>query len=94
MEWRILDIEAKDDVITSAKYYVSNGQVDTEGNWYFTEKGDIPFNQVTEQNVIDWIKEASMRDGKNIIESRLEEQTNHPVKAIPPWLPQTFTPNL
>jgi len=94
MDWKILDIEQKDGQITSAKYYVSNGKVDTEGNWYFTEKGDIPFEQVTEQNVIDWIKSASMLDGKNIIESRLEEQSNQPVKAVPPWLPQTFTPKL
>ena len=94
MDWKILDIEQKDGQITSAKYYVTNGQVDTEGNWYFTEKGDIPFEQVTEQNVIDWIKESSMRDGKNIIESRLEEQSKQTSKTIAPWLPQTFTPNL
>jgi hypothetical protein len=94
MDWKILDIEQKDGQITSAKYYVTNGTVDTEGNWYFTEKGDIPFEQVTEQMVIDWIKTASIRDGKNIIESRLEEQLNQPSKTIAPWLPQTFTPTL
>jgi hypothetical protein len=44
--------------------------------------------------VIDWIKTASIRDGKNIIEFRLEEQLNQPTKSIAPWLPQTFTPTL
>jgi hypothetical protein len=94
MEWKILDIEAKDGLITSAKYYVSNGTVDTEGNWYFPESGQVPFEQVTEEMVIKWIKESSMKDGKNIIESRIEEQSEQPVRAVPPWLPQTFTPKL
>jgi len=94
MDWKILDIEAKDGVITSAKYYVSNGKVDTEGNWYFTEGGSHPFDQVTEEMVIGWIKAETMKDGKNIIESRLEEQLEQPARAVPPWLPQTFTPKL
>jgi hypothetical protein len=94
MNWKILDIEAKDGVITSAKYYVSNGTVDTEGNWYFPEGGQVPFEQITEEMVINWIKEASMKDGKNIIESRLDEQLEQSAKTIAPWLPQTFTPKL
>ena len=94
MDWRILGIEAKDGVVTSAKYYVSNGTVDTEGNWYFPEVGQVPYDQITEEMVIVWIKEATMKDGQNIIESRLEEQSEQPIKVIPPWLPQTFTPNL
>jgi len=94
MDWRILGIEAKDGAVTSAKYYVTNGTVDTEGNWYFPEVGQIPYDQITEEMVIVWIKEATMKDGKNIIESRLEEQSEQPTKVIPPWLPQTFTPNL
>jgi hypothetical protein len=94
MDWRILGIEAKDGAVTSAKYYVTNGTVDTEGNWYFPEVGQVPFDQITEEMVIVWIKEATMKDGKNIIESRLEEQSEQPTKVIPPWLPQTFTPNL
>ena len=94
MEWKILDIEAKDGAITSAKYYVSNGKVDTEGNWYFTEGGSHPFDQVTEEMVIGWIKAETMKDGKNIIESRIEEQTVTSSKVVFPWLPQTFTPTL
>ena len=94
MDWRILGIEAKDGVVTSAKYYVTNGTVDTEGNWYFPEPGQLPYDQITEEMVIVWIKEATMKDGQNIIESRLEEQSEQPTKVIPPWLPQTFTPNL
>jgi hypothetical protein len=94
MDWKITEIHAKDNVILSAKYYVTNGKVDTEGNWYFTNPGDHPFDQVTEEMVIAWIKDASMQDGKNIIESRLDEQSVESNKVVPPWLPQTFTPTL
>jgi hypothetical protein len=94
MDWRILGIEAKDGAVTSAKYYVTNGTVDTEGNWYFPEVGQVPYNQITEEMVIVWIKEATTKDGQNIIESRLEEQSKQSTKVIPPWLPQTFTLNL
>lgn len=94
MDWRILGIEAKDGAVTSAKYYVTNGTVDTEGNWYFPEVGQVPYDQITEEMVIVWIKEATMKDGQNIIELRLEEQSEQPTKVIPPWLRQTFTPNL
>ena len=94
MKWQIIDLHAKDGVIISAKYYVTNGIVDTEGYWHFTEAGDTPFNQITEEMVINWIKSASMKDGKNIIESRIEQQSDEPQKVTPPWLPQTFTPEL
>ena len=71
--------------------------VETEGNWSF---GDPvlrkPFAEVTEEDVIAWVKADSIREGKNIIESRLEEQVIalEKQKVIPPWLPQVFTPNL
>jgi hypothetical protein len=94
MQWKITDIHAKDGKITSAKYYVTNGIIDTEGYWHFLESGDTPFEEVTEEMVIDWIRNASMKDGKNIIESRIEEQSDQPQKVIAPWLPQTFTPEL
>lgn len=98
--WKILEIYAKDGVISDAKYLcsVSDGQytVETEGNWHFPEAGTVPFEQVTEEMVAQWIEEASMRDGKSIIKSRLEEQlANMEKKPVPaPWQPQIFKPEV
>lgn len=93
--WKILDIDATDGLITQAQYSVKSENVETEGYWVF---GDpvlrVPFEEVTEEMVINWVREDSMRDGKNIIESRLEEQSITKPKVVAPWLPQVFTPNL
>ena len=99
--WKIHDLDANDGLITNVKYSVTAREIDavveTEGNWSF---GDPvlrkPFAEVTEEDVIAWVKADSIRDGKNIIESRLEEQVIalEKQKVIPPWLPQVFTPNL
>jgi hypothetical protein len=100
--WKILGIDAKNGVVTSAKYFVSaqdgDQVVETEGYWTFQEPdGKIPFDQITEQMVVEWIKKEAVRDGKPMIETRLEEQMQQ-VKAqttvVAPWLPQTFTPEL
>ena len=95
--WKILDVDATDGLITQAKYHVRTETVETEGYWKF---GDpvlrVPFEQVTEEKVIEWVRQDSMQEGKNIIECRLEEQVIalNKQKVIPPWLPQVFTPNL
>jgi hypothetical protein len=99
--WKIHDIDATDGLITQVKYSVVAQELDisveTEGYWKF---GDPvlrkPFEQVTEEDVIAWVKADSIRESKNIIESRLEEQVIalEKQKVIPPWLPQVFTPNL
>lgn len=99
--WKILEIYADDGLITSAKYLCSvvDGEktVDTEGYWTFQEPQLIvPFDQVTEEMIVQWIEDSSVVDGKNIIKSRLVEQLEslqkQPVPA--PWMPQVFTPNL
>ena len=82
-------------MITSVRYHVENtdgtNTVGTEGYWTF---GDpvltVPFNEVTEEMVIEWIKEASKVDGKSTIEANIEKQFNQPKKVIPPWMPQVF----
>jgi hypothetical protein len=99
--WKISEIKAKDGLITQVRYHVTaeeNGfSVDTEGYWNF---GDPvlrkPFDQVTEQDVIDWVKQDAVQHGENVIESRLAEQlANMEHKTVlPPWVPQVFTPNL
>jgi len=99
--WSILDISAKNGLITHSKYKVSlfdqDQTVETEGNWWFNgTEAKVPFDQVTEEMVASWIEQETMKDGINLIKSRLEEQLNELNKqetVIAPWLPQVFTPN-
>lgn len=101
-KWSILDISAKDGLITHAKYKVELSDqdqiVETEGNWFFDKPVlKVPFDKVTEEMVCSWIEQETMKDGVNLIKSRLEEQLNELNKAssvIPPWMPQVFTPNI
>jgi hypothetical protein len=101
--WKILDLFAdKDGVVKSARYFVvaSDGvnTVETEGNC------DIPtgeivtsFDQITEAQVIDWVKKVIMQNGENPIELRLQEQlevlkNQNAVKA--PWVKTIYKPTL
>lgn len=96
--WKILEIFADEGLIKQAKYHVTavDGEktVETEGNWSF---GDpvltIPFNEVTEEMVIDWIRNETVKFGENIVESRLKEQLEalSAPKVLPPWVPQVFS---
>jgi hypothetical protein len=97
--WKILELYADQGAITLAKYYcsVSDGDntVETEGYWTFPEAGTVPFDQVTEKMVAGWIEQAAMKDGQNVIKSRLEEQLKAQQKPVPaPWMPQVFMPNI
>jgi len=100
-QWNILEISAENEVITHAKYRViakdDEQFVETEGNWWFSNLvTDIPFNQITEEMVASWIEKETMKDGINLIKSRLEEQLNllkNNKTVVAPWLPQVFTPN-
>ena len=97
--WKILNISAENEIITNAKYYVTANDdtnlVETEGNWTFNYPINVPFADITEEMVAEWIEKETMRDGVNIIKSRLEEQLNE-IKTngtvVAPWLPQVFTP--
>ena len=97
--WKILELYAADGQITSAKYHCTvidgDDSVETEGYWDFPEAGTVPFDQVTEEMVADWIDAAAMKDGKSVIKSRLEEQLKSKKQPVPaPWMPQVFTPTL
>ena len=100
-KWSILDISASNGLITHAKYKVSftdqDQTVETEGNWWFSgAEVKVPFDQVTEEMVASWIEQETMKDGTNLIKSRLEEQLNaikNSKTVVAPWLPQVFTPN-
>ena len=93
MDTKILEIEDKDGLITAAKYLCSFGGVDTEGWWIF---GDPvlkkPFAEVTESDVTQWV----LAEAGQLIENNLKAQKEvlDKPKSVPPWLPQTFTPNL
>ena len=98
MTWKILEIYADGERITSAKYHCSmsdlENTVETEGYWSFPD-GDVTvqFSEVTEEMVAQWIEDSSTIEGVNIIKSRLQEQLQNIAKkpVVAPWLPQTFT---
>lgn len=98
--WKILGIKADGDLIIQAKYFArlenQFASVETEGNWFFREpKMTVPFDQVTESMIVEWIKSEVTVDGKNIIEARLAEQMVNVVEQQDrplPWAPQVFTP--
>ena len=95
----ITEIQEKDGLITQAKYFDSLSDdlhtVETEGYWVFQEPQlNVPFDQVTEEMIVSWIEKEAIRDGKNLIKSRLEEQLAdlaNAKKSALPWMPQTFT---
>jgi len=99
--WKILEISAENGLITHAKYFVTASEddkkVETEGNWWFQNPEiKVPFDQVTEQLVAQWIESETYKDGQNLITTRLEEQLKSLEKqaVIPPWMPQVFKPDL
>ena len=102
-EWKILGVTADETgLITEARYFASleldDVKVETEGNWYFNEpKLIIPFEQVTEENVIAWIQKEATKDGDNSVECRLNEQLEALASqrdTVAPWMPQVFTPKI
>lgn len=97
-QWSILNITSENEVITTAQYRIKATDevniVETEGNWTFDKfTCNTPFAEVTEEMVIDWIKEGATVHGKNVIELRLEEQlASLKTKSVaPPWKPPVFT---
>lgn len=108
-DWKILEIFAVDGLITKARYQVTAEKYDyrhdgddsktlkvsTEGNWLFKELIlKVPFAEVTEKMVIDWIKSESTVEKINIIEKRLLEQLDslqNKEKTPLPWEPKVFT---
>ena len=100
--WKVEEMSANDGLITHAKYrctvFEDDKFVETEGNWWFNDPSmKIPFEQVSEEIVAQWIEKEATKDGVNVIKSRLEEQLALLEKSksvVPPWKPQVFTPEL
>ena len=101
-KWKILEVFAKDEVITGAKYHLIGTEddisVESEGNWYFDcPTAKMPYLEVTEDMICQWIEADAVVDGKNHIKMGIEKQvealkSHKPVPA--PWLPQVFKPEI
>ena len=100
--WKILEVFAKDEVITGAKYHLIGTEddisVESEGNWYFDcPTAKVPYLEVTEDMICQWIEADAVVDGKNHIKMGIEKQvealkSHKPVPA--PWMPQVFKPEI
>jgi len=95
LKWSITEMNAIEGVIKSVKYLseLSNNEqkVQSEGYWYFEQDDGIPISALTEENVIEWVRQATMKDGQNMVEQRLIEQMNAMAKPVQlPWKPAVF----
>jgi len=97
-DWKITKISVEDGVIIHAHYICKlvneDLTVETEGNWYFSDKiVKTPLEEIKEIDIANWIEKESMQNGISTIKLRLEEQMNSKEEAVSlPWLPKTFTP--
>lgn len=96
-QWKLGDILAEGETITSVQYQVTakdgDNLVKTEGNWAFKDKTHFLQKETTEKDVLAWIKAESIIDEKCIIEDNLEKQLTalQPVALKKPWILPTFT---
>lgn len=102
--WTITEVSSEDEVILHAKYHVvaldenSKLTVETEGNWWFSDKiVKKPFDQVQEQDIAQWIEKESIQDGISTIKSSLDKQIaqlKNSNKSYLPWNPPVFKPTI
>ena len=96
--WNFLAIA---DQCKSVEYLLSatdgENTVETKGNHTFLDGTVIiPFEQITEQNLTEWINKDLTQDGVNPLKLNLENQLNaikNDKKVDFPWLAGTFTLN-
>jgi hypothetical protein len=97
--WKILGIEAKNEVIHLVKYFVSVtdgiNTVEAEGYHSYLE-GSVnkPFAEIKEEDLIRWLVQDTTKNEVNIIKLNLEKQLESlksSDKADFPWLANTFT---
>jgi len=101
-KWKLLEVTAENDLITHAYYHViatdGDNTVETEGNHYFKGKeAVIPYAEIREQTILNWINEETTVGEVSSIKSRLDEQLlelKKDKKIGFPWLSNTFTPNI
>ena len=97
--WKIIKIFSKNELITGVKYkLIGDDQatiIESEGTYLFIDPVlNVPFLEVTEEMVIDWIEKETIVNGQSHIKSGIEKQFNEleNVEVVAPWLPQVFTP--
>lgn len=95
LKWSITEMNAIEGVVKSVKYIATlsdNDQmVESEGYWYFDQNGGNPLESLTEDQVIEWVRQATMKEGQNMVEQRLIEQMNALAKPVNlPWKPAVF----
>ena len=87
MQWKILDIEANEGLITKARYLVTAKndvtEVSTEGWWHFQEPVlVIPFAEVKEEDVIGWIDaQASQPTSTLDMDGNVQTSNKHQITA-------------
>jgi len=92
MIWKIIDLISENGVITQVKYSVTESSVKTEGYWTFKDNSHKVVDQLSEIDVINWIKAESVVDGICIIEANLKKQLNNMQDVVKkPWVIPTFT---
>jgi len=72
--------------------------VESEGNHVFAEETvNLPFNEIKESNLIDWLEKDTTQDDVNAIKLNLQNQLkameNEKIVQFP-WLADTFTPQV
>ena len=101
-KWKLVEVTAKglEGGHDSATVTATDGEntVETEGNHYFKGKEiKIPYAEVREKTILDWINDETTVDEVSSIKSRLDEQLlelKKDKKVGFPWLANTFTPNI
>ena len=97
--WKILEVTSIDEVLTHVSYRITAtdtiNSVISEGNYFFDEKQiDIPFADLKESNITQWIDNETTIDGISKIKSNLDNQLailNTSSKKDLPWLADTYT---
>lgn len=88
MNWKILEVHADGELITHVRYYAEKNGVDTEGYCYITEpKLAIPYVDVTEEMVIEWVKKEVGQQVEARLDAQLSVKSSH---KLAPWQ-KTFT---
>ena len=101
-KWKLVEVTAQEGLVTHAYYHVTatdgENSVETEGNHYFKGKEiKIPYAEVREKTILDWINDETTVDEVSSIKSRLDEQLlelKKDKKVGFPWLANTFKPNI
>ena len=96
--WKILKVFSEGELITGVQYSMigtdNQTSIVSEGNHKFLDPElEIPFADVTEANVIEWLEKDTFRDGQSHVKSGIERQFKAliPQEVDAPWMPKTFT---